>query len=62
LKEVKVEAERKVFEVTARENAGGRLIRISEFSKGRWNKVIIPVESLSDVVGALAECGRAAES
>jgi len=50
----RVVVEKKTFEVSLRQNARGRFVRISELSGQRWNTVIVPESGLNEVVGAIS--------
>jgi len=54
----KVQAERKVFFISLRENPRGRVLRITEDVGGRRDTVMVPAEGLEAIRDALEEAIR----
>jgi hypothetical protein len=60
LKSGMVQVERKTFHFALKENARGRLLRITEETPGRRNSIIIPATGLAEFQAILLEMVQAA--
>jgi hypothetical protein len=61
IKSVELQIERKFFQITLKENARGRFLRITEDVGGRRNSIIIPATGLEDFKRVLNEMVKASE-
>jgi hypothetical protein len=61
LKSGLVEIERKTFAFSLRENSRGRLLRITEETRGKRNSIIIPATGLAEFKSLLEEMVRASQ-
>lgn len=58
----KILAERKVFYLDLKENARGRVVKITEDVGGNRDTIMVPVEILDDFISALQDIQETAKS